>query len=262
MLKSIIVTFTRLGNQIFFVPTLIATTILASTIFFSTGASASSHYEVAVNLAELLRSARTVISRNQNLINSITPVNKALTGKSVIDQTSKIFKSKTGLELRDFEDDKENHLFLDGLKESIREVVDEHQSTINKADIGFKGFVPAVFARLVNERFKNKFGNKVVIKVTAPRSLVRNRKALPDAFETEIIRKYFSTENWPKNKIYSELTPYGTGKSLRVLVPEYYNSGCLSCHGEPKGDIDITGYPKEGGTLDQLGGVISIQFFE
>ncbi len=48
---------------------------------------------------------------------------------------------------------------------------------------------------------------------------------------------------------------------FRVLVPEYYGAGCLGCHGEPSGEIDITGYPKEGGQLDDLGGVISIMLF-
>ena len=38
-------------------------------------------------------------------------------------------------------------------------------------------------------------------------------------------------------------------------------AGCLTCHGEPKGEIDVTGYPKEGGKLGDLGGVISITLF-
>ena len=46
-----------------------------------------------------------------------------------------------------------------------------------------------------------------------------------------------------------------------MLVPEYYGAACLSCHGEPKGEIDITGYPKEGAKLGDLGGVISIAIF-
>jgi hypothetical protein len=42
-------------------------------------------------------------------------------------------------------------------------------------------------------------------------------------------------------------------------VPEYYVASCLSCHGTPKGEIDVTGYPKEGAALGDLGGVISIK---
>ncbi len=36
------------------------------------------------------------------------------------------------------------------------------------------------------------------------------------------------------------------------------NESCLECHGEPAGEIDITGFPKEGWTLDSIGGAISI----
>ena len=33
---------------------------------------------------------------------------------------------------------------------------------------------------------------------------------------------------------------------------------CLECHGEPKGEIDVTGHPKEGWAIDDIGGAISI----
>ncbi len=47
---------------------------------------------------------------------------------------------------------------------------------------------------------------------------------------------------------------------MRVAVPEYYSQSCLSCHGAPQGELDITGYPREGAAaLGDLGGVISIQ---
>ena len=48
---------------------------------------------------------------------------------------------------------------------------------------------------------------------------------------------------------------------FRIAVPEYYAPSCLSCHGEPKGDVDMTGYPKEGAKAGDLGGVISITLF-
>ena len=49
--------------------------------------------------------------------------------------------------------------------------------------------------------------------------------------------------------------------SFRVMAPEYYAASCLSCHGSPKGETDITGYPKEGGAENDLGGVISIALY-
>ena len=50
--------------------------------------------------------------------------------------------------------------------------------------------------------------------------------------------------------------------AFRMLLPEYYTDSCLTCHGEPKGEIDVTGYPKEGGKAGDLGGAISIVLFK
>ncbi len=45
---------------------------------------------------------------------------------------------------------------------------------------------------------------------------------------------------------------------FRMMAPEYYAGSCLSCHGDPKGSLDITDYPREGGKENDLGGVISV----
>ena len=136
-----------------------------------------------------------------------------------------------------------------------------NQETINQEGVGFKGFVPAVFGRLVNERFAVLVGDEAVIKVTAPPELIRNRKARPDEWETEIIRAELGAEAWPKGQVFAAEAEHDAKPAFRVLVPEYYGEGCLACHGEPQGEIDVTGYPKEGGKLGDLGGVISISLF-
>ena len=72
---------------------------------------------------------------------------------------------------------------------AIEEVMDEAQESINQPGVGFKGFVPAIFARMVNERFKEKVGDRAEIKVTAPAVLVRNRMARPDDWEVPAHRE-------------------------------------------------------------------------
>ena len=42
------------------------------------------------------------------------------------------------------------------------------------------------------------------------------------------------------------------------MLPLFYNKQCLACHGSPKGQIDISGYEKEGFKDGDLGGAISI----
>jgi hypothetical protein len=66
---------------------------------------------------------------------------------------------------------------------------------------------------------------------------------------------------WPEGQVFTTEAASQGRDAFRVLVPEYYSAGCLACHGEPKGEIDVTGYPKEGGKLGDLGGVISITLF-
>lgn len=225
-------------------------------------ADQTSQADVALSLANMLRAGRTVIARNQALINDADKTDKGLTGDVVLAAALKIYQEKTGLDPVSLDKGSLHGRLLDVQMTSIREVIDEHQSTINKPAVAFKGFVPAVFARLTNEKFKEKIGEEAEIKVTAPLPLVRNRKALPDDWETSAIDTRLTSSDWPKDQAFSESASKNGRKAFRVLVPEYYSQNCLSCHGEPKGEVDITGYPREGGQLGQLGGVISITLYE
>jgi hypothetical protein len=227
----------------------------------SAGFAATDDEQIAFNLADLLRSARAVIGAHQDLINEPSSGDKGLTGEVVLDESIERFQQHTDLDPREVDPNTRMGQLLQAQMAAIKEVVDEQQGTINRPGLGFKGFVPAVFARLVNERFKEKVGDQAQIKVTAPAVLVRNRGARPDAWETEHIEAQLLDPAWPKGQVFSAVTQQNGREAFRLLVPEYYTAGCLSCHGEPKGEMDITGYPMEGGKLDDLGGVISITLF-
>lgn len=217
--------------------------------------------DTALRLASLLRSARSVIASEQELINDPGGGEKGLTGDHVLELAAKAYLDANGTTpLHDGQDAKEARL-IEAQMQAIRAVMSDNQATINAEGVGFKGFVPAVFGRLVNESFAGLVGTEAQVKVTAPPDLVRNRKAMPDEWEARIIADDLMSPDWPKGQVYAELTELGGKPAYRVLVPEYYGTGCLSCHGEPKGEIDITGYPKEGGREGDLGGVISISIF-
>lgn len=223
---------------------------------------AGSHVEDALNLANLLRASRTVISANQALINDPDKSDKGLTGKLVSAKASDGFFERTGYRPDDPALSPRSRELLAALMSAIEEVVDEHQVTINKPGVGFKGFVPAVFGRLVNERFGKKAAGKAEMIVTAPMSLVRNRKARPDRFERKIINTRFMLPDWPRDKVYEARVDSDDGPMTRILVPEYYKPACMSCHGGPKGKLDVTGYPMEGAKPGDLGGVISIRLYD
>lgn len=218
--------------------------------------------ETALRLASLLQEARAVIASNQDLINDPKGGDKGLTGARVLEIARTTYLQANGVTpLYDGQDAREARL-IEAQMSAIRAIMDENQATINSDGIAFKGFVPAVFARLVNERFSQIVGDEAVIKVTAPPELIRNRKSRPDAWETKIIQDKLATAAWPKEDVFASEAEFKGKNAFRVLVPEFYSEGCLSCHGGPKGEIDVTGYPKEGGHMGDLGGVISISLIQ
>ncbi len=218
--------------------------------------------QLAVSLAELLRSARGVISANQDLINNPAVGDKGLTGQVVLADALKRYQETTGQDLSKIDKTTRYGRAMTALEKSIVAVADEHQSTINMPGVGFKGFIPAVFARLVNEHFDELMKGEAQMKVTAPKELVRNRKTVPDEWETTIIETKLLSPDWPSGQPFAGSQQVHGQKAFRFLIPEYYQASCLVCHGQPKGELDITGYPKEGGTEGSLGAVISVTLYQ
>jgi hypothetical protein len=202
-----------------------------------------------------------VIAGNQQRINDPEIGGKGLSGEAVLDMAVANFVEATGEDPKAVDPGSRYGRLLNAQMQAIMAVMDENQSLINQKGVGFKGFVPAVFARLVNEHFRDLIGDEALVKVTAPANLVRNRKARPDRWEAKVIENELLSPDWSKGKIYAAETDRRGRAAYRVLVPEYYSAGCLACHGEPKGSIDVTGYPMEGGKLGDLGGVISVTLF-
>lgn len=217
--------------------------------------------DIALSLAELLRAARTVVANAQSTINDPDRTAAGPTGEAVLTGALGLLEQAGSdvPELLNSEDRRGE--FLTHFAASIVEVVDESRPVIDQHGVGFKGFVPAVFARLTNERFGQKAEGAARVKVTAPIDLVRNRRARPDTWERAVIEQRFLSNDWERGERHVEVVSLDGREAFRVMVPEYYGQGCLACHGSPAGELDITGYPKEGAPLDALGGAISIALF-
>ena len=248
---------TRLEAKQLLIP-LVAIAMIATAPLFpiSTRAEEQVNLDIALSLAKMLQSARTVISSNQDLINDPARGDKGLTGDVVLSATIEEYKKAAGVDPLAIDPASQHGRLLSAEMASIKEVMDENQDLINEQGLGFKGFIPAIFGRLITERLQQKMATELRIKVTAPPPLVRNRKARPDPWEREIIEQKFLSPSWPHGQVYYKAE--GEPNEFRVLVPEYYSASCMSCHGGTKGEIDITGYPKEGTSEGDLGGVISI----
>jgi hypothetical protein len=217
---------------------------------------------IANHLAEYLRSARTVVSQYQDLINDPAKGDKGLTPDRVIAEATAIYQKATGADPMATDPGSREGRLLRAQMKAIRDVMEDHEAEINQPGTGFKGFIPAVFARLVNEKFAEAVGTEARVKTTAPEDLVRNRKARPDEWENAVIEDKFEEPGWPKGQGFSEDTEVDGRPAFRLIVPEYYKASCLACHGGPKGEMDITGYPKEGGKEGDLGSAISVTLFE
>lgn len=224
----------------------------------ATDAPSAADLQIAQSLATMLQSARAVISTHQNEINDASRGDKGLSGEKVVGEAIGNFQKLTGKDPRSIDPASYEGRMLKAQLDSVVEVMDANQATINAQGTGFKGFIPATFARLVNEAFARRVGTETTIKVTAPPELVRNRRARPDGWEVAAIKDYLQKADWPHGKIYSGVDNEGGAPRVRVVVPEYYAASCMSCHGGPKGELDITGYPKEGANEGDLSGIISI----
>lgn len=210
-------------------------------------------------LAILLDSGRVTIGNNQELINNPDKGDKAFTSDVFEKQMSAQFKDRTGIDLGDLPGAKIPEMakpLLARLVEESKKTVDSYQTVINIKGMRYKGLIPATFGTEAAARFQRWSG--VYLKQTAPDQLLRNPRNKADEFEAAIMQKYaVMSASLDSNLVTNEVVD--NGKTLRVMVPLFYKKACLACHGEPKGERDITGYPREGGKEGEMGGAISVK---
>jgi hypothetical protein len=262
-LDSVLRTFVHIGLALLWVVSGVSGAVVLSIGANVTAFSQSSDDDatIAKSLATMLRAGRTVISRYQERINDASLGDKGLDGNTVLAEAAKIYRETAGIDPFVVDTTSRHGKLLRMQMDSIVEVIDTHQQTINRQGVGFKGFIPAVFGRLVNEAFGRRAAGNAEMKVTAPTQLVRNARAQPDDWESEVIREKLLSPTWPKDQLFAAVFQTKGRTAHRTAVPEYYGRSCLNCHGSPKGEIDITGYPKEGANEGDLGGVISITLY-
>lgn len=83
----------------------------------------------------------------------------------------------------------------------------------------------------------------------------RNKNSRADEYETAALESFKASGD--DAEIY-DITEYGEREVFRYTSPIYAEKSCLDCHGEPAGELDITGYPKEGMSVGDLTGALSI----
>ncbi len=234
---------------------------LVTTVCLPQFAYADANEDMAKEMATLFRSARAVITKNQAHINDPAVGDKGLGPDAVIAAAKENYKTSTG---HDLVVDPATPLGanLQAELDAIAAVMKEAQPLINEQGKGFKGFLPAVFAGQVAAKTSEALKGKAELKLTAPEEFVRNRANRPDDWEKNVIETKFKSPTWTKDQGFSETAQKDGKAAFRFILPEYYAEGCLACHGEPKGELDITGGAKEGAKLGDLGGAISVTLYQ
>ena len=151
--------------------------------------------------------------------------------------------------------------------DAVWEFMDNSQHTINNTTTGvyeFKGLHCAIVGKSVGAIFSA--GNNYSIRYTNFEP--RRAQDKPDAFETEALalfneqkdtQEFFRIVSDDPAEVDRAQTSADNGAAqFRYVQALRVNESCLECHGEPAGEIDVTGFPKEGWTLDSVGGAISI----
>ena len=119
--------------------------------------------------------------------------------------------------------------------------MESYQPVLNMKGLKYKGLIPATFGTETATRFQKWSG--VYMKQTAPEHLIRNANNKPDSFETEHMKALSEVSSQRTNE--TVISKIDGGNSVRVVLPLFYEKNCLSRHGEPKSERDISGYSKE-----------------
>ena len=137
---------------------------------------------------------------------------------------------------------------------AVRSFAAANQDRINFDSHGnfeFKRLNPAAFGRGVGEIFNNK--TSYTFKQT--RLQPRNPANAPDEFESAQL--LWLQENPAADYVWKEDVSGGE-PVFRYMIPLYADSSCLPCHGSPRGERDISGYPREGLALGDFAGALSV----
>ncbi len=128
--------------------------------------------------------------------------------------------------------------------------VNQHQFDVDKE--GNEGLYCVIAAKAVSKFFTT--DTDYIIHYTNLNT--RRPVDAPDAFEVEALQ--VMNENASVTEYYRSEIVDEKGWVFRYARPLYINETCLDCHGDPKGELDKFGFPKEGLKIGDIAGAISV----
>ncbi|MCL1799346.1 MAG: DUF3365 domain-containing protein [Eggerthellaceae bacterium] len=137
---------------------------------------------------------------------------------------------------------------------AVWEFVSINQDTINYTSSGefdYKGLHCAIAGKSVAALFSRNSDYSIRFTNENP----RNGYNEPDAYEERALRSFNAHDE--VNEYYG-FEEYQGEPVFRYVSAMKVTKDCIDCHGKPAGEIDITGYPKEGWETGEIAGAVSV----
>jgi len=135
-------------------------------------------------------------------------------------------------------------------QEASRSFIAKSQDTVHGGDR--QTLAPSEVGKGVGKLFADLAQSRVKQTRLEPRL----KENMPDEFEIEALRAF---EADPALQEYFRRVQMPDGSAaFRYVEPLHADKSCLTCHGDPKGELDKTNYPKEGMQEGDLAGAISV----
>lgn len=135
------------------------------------------------------------------------------------------------------------------------EFVSINQDSINYTSDGaydYKGLHCAIAGKSVAALFTRDSDYSIRFTNLNP----RNFNNEPDAYEAEALRAFDADPGVTERYGFAEVD----GQSVfRYVSAMEVSENCIECHGGPAGEIDATGYPKEGWKVGDVAGAVSVE---
>jgi len=217
--------------------------------------------QVIGDITKIYLSSMVYIFKHQELINQKGGDKDELFGDSFMENVKAVFETKYKDEFP-----KNDYFAIRMLVQAMVEVMEDNKPLLNDTEIGFKGFIPAIFAFQLSEKLSIK-GIGLKIKFTRTKAGLRNTFNFPDAWEIAMMEKIIRTP-----RIYYDENATLNGRpAYRQFTPLPMKPYCLNCHGKPENNplnygkkeadwtnVDMTGFPMENWSMQDFGGGVSV----
>lgn len=135
--------------------------------------------------------------------------------------------------------------------------IDYEQPNINydrDGSYNFKGLYCSLVGKSVGKLFSMSTDYQYTLRYT--RNDPRNALDEPDEFEQAALDSFYAEG---AREYYDVVDDGQGGRNFRYVGAIYLTESCMDCHGGPKGELDVTGFEKEGLAVGDIGGAVSIK---